>query len=260
MTARDPRPVWRPTAARPGGPRRPRAALRAVLFDMDGLLVDSEPLWFVVEREVAERLGAPWGEADQEALIGGSLERTVSHLLAKAGGAATAAVPVTAGREDVARWLVEGMARLVLARGLPLQPGAARLLAALDAAGVPCALVTASSRAIMEAVLKVTGLSFGVTVCGEDVRRGKPDPEPYLRAAALLGVPPAGCVVLEDSPTGIAAARAAGCPVIAVPSVPVSPAPGIVTVESLDEVGFDLLERAVTGNSEGHHPAVTEKF
>jgi HAD superfamily hydrolase (TIGR01509 family) len=242
VTARDPRPVWRP------------AALQAVLFDMDGLLVDSEPLWFVVEREVAERLGAPWGDADQEALIGGSLERTVSHLLAKAGGAATA------GRGDVARWLVEGMARLVLARGLPLQPGAARLLAALDAAGVPCALVTASSRAIMEAVLKVTGLSFGVTVCGEDVRRGKPDPEPYLRAAALLGVPPAGCVVLEDSPTGIAAARAAGCPVIAVPSVPVSPGPGIITVESLDEVGFDLLERAVTGNSEGHHPAVTEKF
>ena len=238
MTAPDPRPE----------------ALCAVLFDMDGLLVDSEPLWFVVEREVAERLGAPWGEADQEALIGGSLERTVSYLLAKADGAATA------GRADVARWLVDGMARLVLARGLPLQPGGARLLAALDAVGMPCALVTASSRVIMDAVLKVTGLSFGVTVCAEDVRRGKPDPEPYLRAAALLEVPPSGCVVLEDSPTGIAAARAAGCPVIAVPSVPVTPGPGLVTVNSLDEVGFDLLERVVTGNSEGDNRAVTEKF
>ena len=238
MTAPDPRPE----------------ALRAVLFDMDGLLVDSEPLWFVVEREVAERLGAPWGEADQEALIGGSLERTVSYLLAKADGAATA------GRADVARWLVDGMARLVLARGLPLQPGGARLLAALDAVGMPCALVTASSRVIMDAVLKVTGLSFGVTVCAEDVRRGKPDPEPYLRAAALLEVPPSGCVVLEDSPTGIAAARAAGCPVIAVPSVPVPPGPGLITVKSLDEVGFHLLERAVTGNSEGDDRAVTEIF
>jgi HAD superfamily hydrolase (TIGR01509 family) len=234
--------------------RDPRSALQAVLFDMDGLLVDSEPLWFVIEREVAGRLGAPWGEADQEALIGGSLERTVSYLLAKAGGAATA------GREDLARWLVEGMARLVLARGLPLQPGAARLLAVLDAASVPYALVTASSRAIMDAVLKVTGLSFGVTVCGEDVQRGKPDPEPYLRAAALLGAPPSGCVVLEDSPTGIAAARAAGCPVIAVPSVPVPPGPGVLTVRSLDEVGFDLLERFVTGNSEGEGRAVTEKL
>ena len=238
MTAPDPRPE----------------ALRAVLFDMDGLLVDSEPLWFVVEREVAERLGAPWGEADQEALIGGSLERTVSYLLAKADGAATA------GRADVARWLVDGMARLVLARGLPLQPGGARLLAALDAVGMPCALVTASSRVIMDAVLKVTGLSFGVTVCGEDVQRGKPDPEPYLRAAALLGVPPSGCVVLEDSPTGIAAARAAGCPVIAVPSVPVPPGPGLITVKSLDEVGFHLLERAAAGNSDGRNRAVTEEF
>ena len=238
MTAPDPRPE----------------ALRAVLFDMDGLLVDSEPLWFVVEREVAERIGAPWGEADQEALIGGSLERTVSYLLAKADGAATA------GRADVARWLVDGMARLVLARGLPLQPGGARLLAALDAVGMPCALVTASSRVIMDAVLKVTGLSFGVTVCAEDVRRGKPDPEPYLRAAGLLGVPPSGCVVLEDSPTGIAAARAAGCPVIAVPSVPVPPGPGLITVKSLDEVGFHLLERAAAGNSDGRNRAVTEEF
>src|SRR5207247_3004872 len=123
VTGRDPRPL-----------RRPKG-LQAVLFDMDGLLVDSEPLWFVIEREVAERLGAPWGEADQEALIGGSLERTVSYLLAKAGGAANAggaAVAdgvVTAGREDGARWLVEGMARLVVAGGLPREPRAARLLA-----------------------------------------------------------------------------------------------------------------------------------
>jgi len=233
---------------------------------MDGLLVDSEPLWFVIEREVAERLGAPWGEADQEALIGGSLQRTVSYLLAKADGAAaadeasTADEAATAGREDVARWLVEGMAQLVLDRGLSLQPGAARLLAGLGAAGVPCALVTASSRAIMDAVLKVTGLSFGVTVCGEDVRRPKPDPEPYLLAATRLGAPAAGCVVLEDSPTGIAAAQAAGCPVIAVPSVPVAPGPGLITVKSLDEVGFDLLEQLVTGNSEGRGHAVTEKL
>jgi HAD superfamily hydrolase (TIGR01509 family) len=246
VTTRDPRPLRRP------------AALQAVLFDMDGLLVDSEPLWFVIEREVARRLGAPWGEADQEALIGGSLERTVSYLLAKADGAAAVEGAARAGREDVARWLVEGMARLVLARGLPLQLGAARLLADLEAAEVPCALVTASSRVIMDAVLKVTGLSFGVTVCGEDVRRGKPDPEPYLRAADLLGVPPPGCVVLEDSPTGIAAARAAGCPVIAVPSVPVPPTSGLITVKSLDDVGFDLLERVVTGKSEGCDRAVTE--
>jgi HAD superfamily hydrolase (TIGR01509 family) len=240
VTARDLRP-----------PRRP-AALRAVLFDMDGLLVDSEPLWFEVERAVMARLGGQWGEADQQALIGGSLDRTVSRLLAKA------AAP--ASREDVARWLVAEMTALILARGLPLQPGAGPLLAALGAAGVPCALVTASSRAIMDAVLAVTGLSFDVTVCGEDVRRGKPDPEPYLLAAARLGVPAAGCVVLEDSPTGIAAARAAGCPVIAVPSVPVPPRPGLITVDSLEEVGLDRLDGIVTGNFARPGRAVTKEF
>jgi HAD superfamily hydrolase (TIGR01509 family) len=226
--------------------------LRAVLFDMDGLLVDSEPLWFEVERAVMARLGGQWGEADQQALIGGSLDRTVSRLLAKA------AAP--ASREEVARWLVAEMAALILARGLPLQPGAGPLLTGLDAARVPYALVTASSRAIMDAVLKVTALNFSVTVCGEDVRRGKPDPEPYLLAAAGLGVPAAGCVVLEDSPTGIAAARAAGCPVIAVPSVPVPPGPGLIIVESLEEVGIDLLEGAVAGNFDDPGRAVTEKF
>jgi HAD superfamily hydrolase (TIGR01509 family) len=199
------------------------------------------------------RLGGQWGEADQRALIGGSLERTVSWLLAKAAAPA-------ASRADVARWLVADMAALIRARGLPLQPGAGPLLAGLAAAGVPCGLVTASSRAIMEAVLAVTGLRFGVTVCGEDVRRPKPDPEPYLLAAAGLGVPPAGCVVLEDSPTGVAAARAAGCPVIAVPSVPVPPGPGLLTVTSLEEVGIDLLEGVVTGNIDGPARAVTEKF
>ena len=234
-------------------PRRP-AALRAVLFDMDGLLVDSEPLWFEVERAVMARLGGQWGEADQQALLGGSLDRTVSWLLAKAPG------PASASRADVARWLVADMAELILARGLPLQPGAAALIAGLDAAGVPYALVTASSRAIMEAALTVTGLSFGVTVCGEDVRRGKPDPEPYLLAAARLGAPAAGCVVLEDSPTGIAAAQAAGCPVIAVPSAPVPPRPGLVTVGSLEAVGIDLLENVATGNFDDPGRAVTNKF
>jgi HAD superfamily hydrolase (TIGR01509 family) len=221
---------------------------------MDGLLVDSEPLWFVVERQVSHRLGGQWGQADQEALIGGSLQRTVSWLLAKA------AAPVTASREDIAGWLVDGMARLILDRGLPLQPGAARLLAELDAAGVPYGLVTASSRAIMDAVLKVTGLSFAVTVCGEDVGRPKPDPEPYLLAAGRLGVPAAGCVVLEDSPTGIAAARAAGCPVIAVPTVPISPRPWLVTVKSLAVVDLAMLTEIAGRNSDGPGRAVTEKF
>jgi HAD superfamily hydrolase (TIGR01509 family) len=229
-------------------------ALRAVLFDLDGLLVDSEPLWFEVERAVMARLGGQWGPGDQEALIGGSLDRTVAYVLAKAGR------PPPGGPGQVARWLLDGMTELMLARGVPVQPGARELLAEVAAAGIPYALVTSSARQIMDAALAVTGMSFPVTVCGEDVRRTKPDPEPYLLAAARLGVPTAGCVVLEDSPNGVAAARAAGCAVIAVPSVPIPPGSGFVTAKSLTVVDLAMLADLAGSNSDGSGRAVTEKF
>ena len=229
-------------------------ALQAALFDLDGLLVDSEPLWFEVECAVMARLGGQWGPADQAALIGGSLDRTVTYIVARA------AQPARASRHDVARWLLDEMTGLMLARGLPVKPGARELLAEVAGAGVPHALVTSSARQIMQAALAVTGMAFPVTVCGEDVRRTKPDPEPYLLAAARLGVPPGGCVVLEDSPSGAAAARAAGCPVIAVPSVPIPATPGIVTVKSLAVVDLAMLAEVAGGNYDVQGRAVTEKL
>jgi HAD superfamily hydrolase (TIGR01509 family) len=228
-------------------------ALRAALFDLDGLLVDSEPVWFEVECAVMARLGGQWGPADQAALIGGSLDRTVTYLLARA------AQPARASRPEVARWLLDEMTALVLARGLPVKPGARELLAEVAGAGIPHALVTSSARQIMQAALAVTGMRFPVTVCGEDVRHTTPDPEPYLLAAARLGVAPAGCVVLEDSPSGAAAARAAGCPVIAVPSVPIPAGRGIVTVESLTVVDLAMLGEIAHGNHDVPDRAVTEK-
>ena len=228
--------------------------LRAVLFDLDGLLVDSEPLWFEVECMVMARLGGQWGPADQEALIGGSLERTVTYLLGKA------ARQPSGGRQEVARWLLDEMTGLMLTRGLPARPGARELLAEVAGAGIPHALVTSSARQIMRAALSVTGMRFDVTVCAEDVRRTKPDPEPYLLATARLGVPPPGCVVLEDSPNGVTAALAAGCAVIAVPSVQIPPAPGLVTVKSLAVVDMAMLTTTVTKNYDGAGRAVTEKF
>jgi HAD superfamily hydrolase (TIGR01509 family) len=228
---------------------RDTGALRAVLFDMDGLLVDSEPLWYEAECVVMSRLGAPWGRADQMELIGSSLAEGVAIMLAKA--------PHPADPGLVGRWLVDAMTQMVVSRGVELLPGAGRLLAELAAAAVPCALVTSAQRQIMDAVIAVTGLSFGVTVCGEDVRRSKPDPEPYLRAVQLLGADPACCVVLEDSPRGITAAQAAGCPVIAVPSVPlpaglagpVAPRhpgqPGRMIVASLHEVDLARIHQIV---------------
>jgi HAD superfamily hydrolase (TIGR01509 family) len=202
----------------------------AVLFDMDGLLIDSEPLWLAAETAVMRRLGGePWTAADQQELLGGSLERTVSYLRAKA------AVPRPP--DVVADWLMSEMTDLVQREGVPLRPGAAGLLAAVRAAGLPHALVTSSERDFMDAVLASTGLAFDVTVCAADVTRTKPDPEPYLLAAKLLGTSPEGCVVLEDSPNGIAAAEAAGCQVIAVPSLlPIAPAPGRTVVASLADL------------------------
>jgi HAD superfamily hydrolase (TIGR01509 family) len=210
--------------------------LRAVLFDMDGLLVDSEPLWFEAERSVMSRLGGRWTPADQLALIGGSLAHSVAYLRARA---VRPAEP-----EQIGRWLLDGMTDLVARNGVRLMPGAAGLLAELAAAGLRCALVTSAQRQIMEAVIASTGLEFAVTVCAEDVRRGKPDPEPYLRAAALLGEAPAGCVALEDSPRGIAAAQAAGCPVIAVPSVPLPAGLTASVAGSLREIDLAALREA----------------
>jgi HAD superfamily hydrolase (TIGR01509 family) len=233
----------------PAGPDG-RTGLAAVLFDMDGLLVDSEPLWLEVEKSVMARLGGTWTSEDQRALLGGSLHASVGYMLGKAPA-------VAATREAVGRWLMDGMAELLASRGVPMQPGARELVAAVAAAGIGHALVTSSQRRIMDAVLAATGLRFDVTVCGEDVRHSKPHPEPYLRAAALLGQPPGGCVVLEDSPAGIASARAAGCPVIAVPSTPLTDSDGVVTARSLREVGLALLRAVVT---ERPVRAVSEEF
>ena len=239
----------------PDGPTEPDAAaspaasahhaasangdLQAVLFDMDGLLVDSEPLWFEVESDVMVRLGGQWSEADQQALVGGSLPRTVSYLLDRASRPAS--------REDVGSWLVEGMTSLLMSRTLRILPGARELLAEVRAAGIPHALVTSSERPIMDAVLLQLGVSFSATVCADDVVRGKPDPEPYLRAVSLIRADPRCCVALEDSPNGVASAEAAGCRMVAVPSlVPIGAQPGRVVAGSLSQVDLALLRSLVT--------------
>ena len=208
--------------------------LEGVLFDLDGLLVDTEPLWLETETEVMARLGAPWTEADQQQLLGGSMARTVAYLLARAKRPASA--------ETVERWMAEGMLERVAAGRVHVRPGARELLAEVSDAGIAHALVTSSQREFAEAVLASTGLRFPVMVTGDDVTAHKPDPQPYLLAARLLGVSPGRCVALEDSPNGVASATAAGCLVIAVPSLlPIPPAPGRVIAHSLGEVNLKGL-------------------
>jgi HAD superfamily hydrolase (TIGR01509 family) len=216
------------------------AGLQGVLFDMDGLLVDTEPLWFEVESIVMARLGGDWDPADQQHLIGGSLARSVDYLLGKA--------TRPASRETVARWMVGGMVELLDSRPVPVLPGARRLLAEVAAAGMPHALVTSSERVVMEAVLRQLQVTFPVTVTGDDVAATKPDPEPYLRAAARLDADPRRCAAIEDSPNGVASAEAAGCLTVAVPSlVPIPPRPGRLVLASLAELSLDGLRQLAAG-------------
>lgn len=221
-------------AAGPGG------ALRGVLFDMDGLLIDSERLWLAAEHEVMRWLGGPWGPEHQRRLVGGSLDRAVTYMLSLTGPVATPA--------EVAGRLLAAMAGR-LAEGVQMLPGAADLLAEVAAAGVPCALVSSTHRSLMEHALDGIGREyFHVTVAGDEVASTKPDPEPYLRAARLLGVPPGGCVALEDSPAGVTAAEAAGCVTVAVPGVlEVPDAPGRTVVGSLTEMSLGRLIGLVAG-------------
>jgi HAD superfamily hydrolase (TIGR01509 family) len=189
--------------------------------------------------DVMARLGASWTKQDQAALLGGSIERTVSYLLAKA--------TRPASRAEVERWMLDGMLSLAEAGRVTVLPGARELLAEVAAAGLPYALVTSSQRALADAVLAGTGFRFPVTVCGEDVPATKPDPAPYLLAAKLLDVEPGRCAALEDSPNGVASATAAGCLVVAVPSfVAIPPAPGRLVVTSLRDVNLAAL-RALAG-------------
>jgi HAD superfamily hydrolase (TIGR01509 family) len=207
----------------------------AVLFDMDGLLVDSEPVWTVAETELAARLGAEWTPAIKAAVIGKSLPTAVPIILSMLGAP-------DADPDETLGWLLSRMVELFSA-ALPLRPGALRLLDELAAAAVPLALVSSSYRVLVDAALTELGAErFAVTIAGDEVRRPKPHPEPYLVAAERLGADPIDCVVLEDSPSGVASAEAAGCAVIAVPDhVPVDPAPGRAVVGSLLEVDVDWL-------------------
>ena len=191
----------------------PPAPLAAVMFDMDGLLVDTEPAWTVAEEELARSLGGEFSAELKAAIVGTRLDVAVPTLLRWFGA--------PDGPDDVAttsQWLLHRMVELYGTRPT-LMPGAQELLSALRADGVRVALVSSSYRLLVDAVLRHAVGPFDATVAGDEVSDGKPHPAPYQRAAQLLGVRPEACVVLEDSPAGVASGEAAGCAVVAVPSV-----------------------------------------
>lgn len=210
-------------------------ALAAVLFDMDGLLVDSEPVWTVAETELARRLGGEWSSDLKAELIGMPVTTSVPRILQFYGA-------TTEDPEEVQGWLLARMAELF--RGaLPLRPGALRLLDDLHTAEVPLALVSSSYRSLVDAALDELGAwRFAVTIAGDEVAHGKPHPEPYRTAADRLGVSPSGCVVFEDSNAGIASAEAAGCLAVGIPDhAAIEPGPVRPVLRSLSDVDLAWL-------------------
>ena len=211
----------------------------AVLFDMDGTLIDSEPVWFDTEVRLLAEFGFELGPEHWGHVLGQPNEVSCKYLVGVSG------IPLTWQQlnEKIEAAMVEQ-----LSEGFELLPGAKELLVELQAAGVPTALVSASSRQIVDACIGAIGAHFfRHTVSGDDVERSKPDPQPYLLAAELLGVDPADCVVIEDSRIGITAGSAAGCRVLAVPSaaVEVPDVPRVTRAGSLDGVNLAYLSTLV---------------
>ncbi|MBO7935578.1 HAD family hydrolase [Streptomyces antibioticus] len=210
------------------------SALQAVLLDMDGTLVDTEGFWWDVEVDVFAGLGHTLDDSWRHVVVGGPMSRSAGFLIEATGADITLAelsVLLNDGFEDR------------ITRALPLMPGAARLLAELAAYEIPTALVSASHRRIIDRVLTALGPQhFSLTVAGDEVLRTKPHPDPYLFAAAGLGVDPARCAVVEDTATGVAAAHAAGCQVVAVPSVAgIEPGARCTVVPTLEGVDLAFL-------------------
>ena len=220
---------------------RDSTGLQAVLLDMDGTLVDTEDLWWEVEVSLLAELGHRLGQADRLAVVGGPMSRVVAHLLAVSG------LPLS---PEVLSGMISDRFAERIEHGVPLRPGAAELLAELAAEGVPAALVSAAHRRIIDLVLRTLGSHhFAFTVAGDEVERTKPHPDPYLLAAARLGAEPGRCVVIEDAPTGVRAGEAAGCWVLAVPSVAdIEAGPGRTVLASLEGVGVALLRGLVSGS------------
>ena len=219
----------------------------AVLWDMDGTLVDTEPYWIAAEHEIVEEHGGTWSEEFAHQLVGNDL--LVSARFIKE----NSAVPWEPER------IVDELLDRVISRvteHVPWRPGARELLSALREEGVPSALVTMSWRPLADAVVgALPEGTFAAVVTGDEVSHGKPHPEPYRAAARLLGVSPEDCVAIEDSPTGVRSAVAAGVPTLAVPHVVAVPEIGgavhLDTLSGLTPAG--LAEAARSASVVGGH-------
>jgi HAD superfamily hydrolase (TIGR01509 family) len=214
--------------------------LAAVLFDMDGTLVDSEKIWSVGLTELAGHYGGVLSAEARRAMVGSNMTDSMRILHDDLG------LPTAKADTDASVVWLEERVKELFQDGVAWRPGAQELLAALRAEGVPLALVTATHRHLVDVALVTIGAdNFDAVVAGDEVDRTKPHPMPYLTAARLLGADPARCVAVEDSPNGLKSARAAGCVVLAVPCEVELDPDGVILVDSLLDVDVDYLRKLV---------------
>lgn len=230
--------------------------LAAVLWDMDGTLIDSEPMWIKVELEMLERYGLKMTEDTHQRMIGSGLWDAANHFR-------DLGVPLSAD-DIVAEW-VAGVSRGIAESEPEWRPGAKALLASLREAGIPCALVTMSVRSLAEDVVAMLPAgTFQAIIAGDEVAHEKPHPDPYWRGATALGVPIANCVALEDSPTGLKSAHASGAVTVGIPhmvSLEHLPAHTLLrTLEGLDADGITLQFQELRGETpQSFNEKITEE-
>ena len=212
--------------------------LAAVLWDFDGTIADSEPIWMQAQSEIVGELGT-WTHTDGAALIGNSLIDSGKIILQKLGR--TDLDPA-----QLMDQMSDRVSEIMRTQPLPWRPGARELLQLLAQRQIKCALVSASYRRLLEvAIAELPGV-FSAVVAGDEVTHGKPHPQPYLRACEMLQVDPGRCVAIEDSNTGAASANAAGAVVLGVQHlVPIRSAPRREVIETLVGVDLEYLEAVV---------------
>ena len=193
-------------------PRAGRPLLpHAVFWDMDGTLVDTEPYWIAEERALVEAHGGVWTDEHAHQLVGNDLMVSAEYIRTHS--------PIELNPVEIVHELLAGVVRRVREH-VPWRPGARELLESLVEHAVPCALVTMSWRSLADVFVgSVPDGTFSAVITGDEVDHGKPHPEPYLAAARALGVELGSSIAIEDSPTGVASAVAAGVPTLAVPHV-----------------------------------------
>lgn len=206
----------------------------AVFFDMDGLMVNSEPEWLLSEIELTSAFGYSWTHEDQIACLGGPLSKVGSYMFEKC------------GQQESPQFFTHALIDKQVARmrnNTPTMPGAVELVRELQREGVKTALVSASPRNIVNAVLDNLGHDlFPFSISSDDVEKTKPDPECYVKAASTAQVQIHNCLIFEDSLTGMQAATSSGAYLIAVPHlVTIVESERVRVIKSLDQLDFALL-------------------